>query len=383
MLTANALNLDAFQRQSHIEVQHEQYDWANAWQQILSVALYQKGPDVSEVGSTWLDNLGDMNALRPFSPSELRSLGGEAAFLPNTWHHLLSSGGLVVSIPWTVDTRLVIYRQDWLAKANVDPQSAFQTPEALRETLQRLRAAGLEYPLAMATRGLTFHLLAPFVWGRGGGFRSPDLQKITLVEPEARQGMLDYYQLQPFINPEDRLLDYAGADQSYLQGKAAVLLSGQWVIQALKQQFNLLPEVRENSACALPPGVPFVGGSYLVIWRHGLHDSESIQLISYLTSPEVMRQIFSQAASFPARLEALALPPFSDDPDYQVVIECIRRGRSFRTARRWATIELRLNAFYEQLWEDLFTEPHLDLPREIEKRTRELASHLERTVLAN
>jgi multiple sugar transport system substrate-binding protein len=383
MVPVHALALEQFEKRTRIQARHEQFLWDSAWKNILPIALYQKGPDVSEVGSTWLDNLGDMNALRPFTAGELKTLGNETAFFPNTWHRLVSSGNQVVSIPWTVDTRLIIYRRDWLAKVQVDAEHAFETPEALIDTLSRLQAAGFKYPLALATSGLTFHHMASFIWGRGGSFRSPDLKKMSLTEPETRQGMLDYYRLHSFINPQARLLDYAGADQIYLQNKAAVLVSGQWALQTIKNHSDLLPQVRQNSGAALLPGVPYLGGTYLVIWKHALGSSELIQILSHLTDPEVLQQIFHIASSIPARLEALDAPHFRDDPEYQLVIEAVRRGRSFRTARHWATIELRLNAFHEQVWEDVFDDPQMDLVAEIEKRTRELASHIDRTVLSN
>ena len=383
MMPVNALELDKFNKQTLIQVQHQQFTWETGWKNILQIALYQKGPDVSEVGSTWLDNLGDMDALRPFTPAELRILGDQTAFLPGAWHKPASDDTQTVSIPWSVDTRLIIYRRDLLAKAGIVEAKAFETPDALFDTLLRLQNTGMQYPLSMATGGLTFHNLASFVWGRGGHFRSPELKKITLVEPAARQGMFDFYRLHVFINPHKGQLNYQGSDQTYLQGQTAVLISGQWVVQTIKTQADLPQAVTENSSYAQLPGIPYLGGTHLVAWRHSLHDPEIIRLITHLTNATVYQTITRLANTFPARLEALNLPPFSNDSDYQLVAEIARRGRGFQTARRWGAIESRLNGFYEQLWADLLANPELELEAEIEKRTRELAFHLERTVLAS
>ncbi len=383
MMPGNALALDKFSQQSSIQVKHQQFSWESGWKNILQVALYQKGPDVSEVGSTWLDNLSDMDALRPFSPSELRLLGDETAFFPGAWHIPASDEAQVVSIPWSVDTRLIAYRRDMLADAGIAESEAFTTPDALFTTLLRLQQTGLQYPLAMATGGLTFHNMASFVWGRGGHFRSPELNKVTLVEPAARLGMFDFYRLHVFIDPHEGQLNYLGSDQRYFQGQAAVLISGQWIVQTIKTQSDLPPAVAENSSYAQLPGIPYLGGTHLVAWRHSLHDPEIIRLIAHLTNPAVYQGILQVANTFPARLEALNLPPFSNDKDYQLVAEIARRGRGFQTARRWGAIESRLNGFYEQLWADLLADPELDLEAEIEKRVRELAFHLERTVLAS
>ena len=67
MVAESDLNLAGFQEQTYIHPRHQQFDWVSAWNKVLQIGLYQKGPDISEVGSTWLDNLKEMRALRPFS----------------------------------------------------------------------------------------------------------------------------------------------------------------------------------------------------------------------------------------------------------------------------------------------------------------------------
>jgi multiple sugar transport system substrate-binding protein len=252
------------------------------------------------------------------------------------------------------------------------------------DTLNRLQACGIEYPLAMSTGGLSLHNLACFVWGRGGGFRSTDYRRITLTEPEARRGMADYYKLHRFIPPEGRRLDYAGADNHFFEGRAAVLLSGQWVTVTVKEQKDRAnPIVAQNYACTLPPGIPYVGGTHLVIWKHSLHDQDALRLINHLTSPELLTNLFRITGNIPARIAALNTAPFTNDPDYQRVIDCIRTGRGFRSTHLWAGVEMRLSVLCDQLWSDLFANPDILLDMEIEHRLRELATRLEKTLLAS
>ncbi len=397
MIQENNLDLSRFSDQAFLRVRHRQLDWATGWNSILQIGLYQKGPDVSEVGSTWLENLNEMRALRPFSISEINALGGESAFLAAAWPRERTTPPVVMrpsqdvsarrtlaSIPWIADTRLVHFRRDMMAKAGVHEAGAFSSPEALVDTLQRLQASGIEYPLTMATGGLTLHNLACFIWGRGGAFRSADYRKMYITEAESRRGMVDYFKLHRFIHPEVRRQGYAGADDAFFNGQAAVLLSGQWVTVMMKEPNRPLPEdVIRNYGCALPPGVPYVGGTHLVIWRHTLHDQDALRLLAHLTSPEVLMKIYRNTGNFPARATVLEAEPFNSDTDYQRVIECIRTGRAFRTAHLWAGVEMRLSALCDQLWEDLFANPQLDLEGEIERRTSELASRLEKTLLAS
>jgi multiple sugar transport system substrate-binding protein len=401
MVQGKRLALAEFTRRTLVQVRHRQLNWETGWNDVLQIGLYQKGPDISEVGSTWVENLTDMRAIRPFSQSELNSLGGESAFLAGAWPHADDSSSrlpvegarvngapnaprVISSIPWLLDTRLIHYRCDVLAKAGISPEHAFETPEAFNDTLCRLQAAGVEYPLSVATGGLSLHNLACFVWGRGGDFRSPDLRKFALVEPRARQGLFDFFRLHRFIHPEGRKLEYSGADRRYNEGQAAVLISGQWVMKFIKDKGDVAaPIVQQNTGYAAPPGVPYVGGTHLVIWRHSLHEQVDVQLLGYLTEPAVLGNLFQVSGNFPARIAALNAAPFADDRDYQLVAECMRHGRGFQSAHLWAGVEMRLSALCDQLWSDLFANPELDLQKEIEQRVVTLANRLEKTILAS
>lgn len=392
MITGNALNLAGFEERIHVRTRHRQFDWATGWNNILQISLYQNGPDVSEVGSTWLDNIKGMRALRPLNIAEVNALGGEEAFVPNAWtadivaplDTRMGEQRGVTSIPWTIDTRIFYYRRDLFARAGISEAEAFTTPEAVYDTLSRLQAGGIRYPLGLVTGGLAVHHLASWVWGRGGRFRSPDFHKIDLVEPEARRGMLDFFRLHRFIDPETVGMKQDQTDQLFFQGRLAVMMNGQWAMHSIKERRpGIVPAVLENTGYAPPPGVPFVGSTHLLIWRHTLYDNEAMHLIAYLTSPPVLDNIFRTTSTFPARLSALNAAPFINDRDYQMVIDCLHCGRTFRSARLWAGIESRLNLFCYQLWEDLFANPTLDLEMEIEHRVQDLANRLEKTLLAS
>jgi hypothetical protein len=41
-------------RQQGVKVRRTQFEWPEAWNQLVQVGLGSKGPDISEVGSTWL-----------------------------------------------------------------------------------------------------------------------------------------------------------------------------------------------------------------------------------------------------------------------------------------------------------------------------------------
>src|SRR3972149_4357733 len=78
--------LDQFETERQVHVRLRRLTWDTAWSDLVKVGLYGDGPDVSEIGSTWLGDLVAMNALRPFEEQELAALGGPGDFLPSTWN---------------------------------------------------------------------------------------------------------------------------------------------------------------------------------------------------------------------------------------------------------------------------------------------------------
>ncbi len=377
------LLLPEFEGRTGIPVMHRQMEWAGAWNDILQIAVYQKGPDVSELGNTWLAHVDDMHVLRPFDRAELEALGGKRAFTPSTRVEPHFAKG-EISIPWTLDTRLVYYRRDVLAQAGVDEQNAFGTTQAMLDTLRRLQSSGIAYPLAISTANIVIHNLSSWIWDGGGDFRSADGHRVTLLEPEAREGMIRFFKLHRYIHPAGRMQAAPVNEQLFYQGQVPVLFTGQWSLGIMRYRpEQVLPEVIENAGLALPPGKSaYLGGSHLVIWQHSLYEAEAMALVRHLAGAEMMTNLI-QLGFLPARLDVLNAPPFSTDPDYGLLVECVRRGRPISPGRRWAALEVRINEFVLKLFSDLFSNPEIDVAREVDYRLRSLSEKVERTILSS
>ncbi|MFL7794490.1 MAG: hypothetical protein AB8I69_20275, partial [Anaerolineae bacterium] len=132
--------------------------WEDAWEELAKIGLYRSGPDVSQVGTTWLEGLVASGSVRPFTVGEVNSMGGAAAFFPATWQTVLVPWGQsrkVWAIPWLVDTRVIFYWRDMLEEAGIDETTAFVTPAQVEETMARLQDSGVEIPWG--------------IWALGGG----------------------------------------------------------------------------------------------------------------------------------------------------------------------------------------------------------------------
>jgi multiple sugar transport system substrate-binding protein len=380
IMEASAANLqpllDQFESEYHIHIRLRLLAWDTAWSDLVKVALYGDGPDVSEIGSTWLGDLGAMNALRLFDEADITMLGRSSAFLPSAWQGgRLVGQSQTLAIPWFTGARLLFFRRGLLEHAGLDEHTAFQSAERLDHTLGRLQASGVAVPWTVPT-GFTHTTLlnvASWVWGAGGDFVTADGKQTLFSQPEARAGLRAYFALGRYLAPSVRHLNGLQPDDQFLSNNdTAMTLSGPWLFNAARKR-----GIADALGAALPPGASFVGGSHLVIWKHTRKPGAALQLIRFLAQSEAQIAHSQHVGLLPARLAALDAPPFAADPLWQLAITGIKMGRSFPVTRSWGLMEDRLTRELSGLWADVLADPELDLDAAIKKRLEPLAMRLD------
>ncbi len=215
------------------------------WSSLVEAALYHSGPDVSEVGNTWVGDLVRMEALRAFQQHEVDDVTDGGNYFEAVWKSSIRETNgrkSVFSIPWSTDSRSIFYRRDMLQDAGIEENTAFRDFVHLEKTLTILAEKGYPMPLTMPTKrsNMTLHCIASWIWGAGGDFLSPDGTNLAFDQPKALEGCKAYYGLRRFLRPEAYNLEEYESDDAFDQGKAAVLLSGFWV-----PTNDLAPEVRK------------------------------------------------------------------------------------------------------------------------------------------
>jgi multiple sugar transport system substrate-binding protein len=367
--------LEQFQAEQHLSVQLHRLSFDTGWSELVKFALYNDGPDLSEIGSAWVGDLVAMNALHPLNAAEIKALGGPAAFVPSAWRGgMLAGSPQLWAVPWTTGARLLFYRRDLLQRAGVPEATAFQTTEHLAHTLNRLEAAGVKLPWTVPTSLTHTTLLnaASWVWEAGGDFLTPDGRQTLFNHPAARAGLRAYFELGHFLGAEAQGRTASDSDKLFLfADDVGVTLSGPWLFGAERAQ-----EIKDLGV-ALPPGASYVGGSYLVVWGHSRKKEAALKLIEFLTRREAQVN-FSQAVGLlPARLEALASPPFSTDPFWQMAVNGLHTGRSFPVTRSWGLAEDRLTKALSGLWDEFLANPQVDLESALAQRLEPLAKRLD------
>jgi len=358
--------------------------WDTAWSDLVRIALYKDGADVSEVGTTWLGSFVGMDALRPFSLPELSKLGGATAFLSASWQNGSLIGDQIQwGIPWLADTRVIFYWRDMFEHTHIDEANAFQSFAQMNDTLAQLRSNVVSTPWAVTTRHThnTLYNIASWVWAAGGDFVTADGAHIALDQAAAKAGMQTYFDLYPFMPQTTAPMDGTQTFDLFLEQQVAAIMSGPWFLWNMRQR-GISPYTLSRIGIALPPGPSFVGGTMLAIWKHLRHDQQTlaVDLIQYLVTDAAWQDFYFQSGMLPARLDLLAHPIFADDPHYRVMIQALQQGRTHARLPMWGLIEERLTAALAQIWAEIRSDPAQDTAALISKHIDLLARRLEATL---
>lgn len=376
--------LAKFEVQHHVKVKVRVFSWETGWTELMKFALYGHGPDVSEIGTTWVSTLASTNALHPFGRRAIAAVGGRYAFLHPSWQSCYLAGESEMwAIPWLSNVRLVFYRADRLRRAGYSEPVLLRLTEQFERVLAQLQQAGEAVPLALATHDTvnSLHNAAMWIWGAGGYFIGPDGRQIKFNEPAARAGLRAYFGLQRFISPAAQRLNDQESDWMFLRGQAAMTISDPGLLHTATSG-EAGPVMTSQIRTALPPGVPFVGGSNLVIWRHSRQEKLAFELVKFLTSQATQVAYSPYARSLPVRLDALACLPSLTDPLHKSIVEALKSGRSYQVNRLWGMVEERMIADLNHIWAELFTDPAIDLDALLDRHLKPLAERLN-TVLSS
>ncbi|RPI32062.1 MAG: extracellular solute-binding protein, partial [Chloroflexota bacterium] len=344
--------LDKFEAEHRIHVRLRLMAWDTAWSALVKSALYNDGPDVSEIGTTWIGDLAGMNALRPLDTNEVAAMGKSTAFFQSAWATATQLGDWRVwSIPWLTGSRLIYYRPHLLEKAGIDPHTAFRSNEQIHHTISRLHASGVKIPWTVPTGETHTTLLnaASWVWAAGGDFIADNGKSVRFMEPAALAGLKAYFMLGRYLAPGYRNLKGLEPDELFLsEPETAATASGPWLF--LRARERLGDEAASKISVALPPGASFVGGSNLAIWKYSRYPDAAVKLIRFLTQTPAQVYYTQQVGLLPAKVDALSAQPFCDEPLWQLAFEGLKTGRTFPTIRLWGLIEERTSAALGAVW---------------------------------
>jgi ABC-type glycerol-3-phosphate transport system substrate-binding protein len=101
------------------------------------------------------------------------------------------------------------------------------------------------------------------------------------------------------------------------------------------------------------PGVPWIGGDHLVVWKNVLADAEqekaALDLVKYLSKVETQIQLFRMENILPARADAYDELTFPLETTKPTLDKVLQMGRPHPGLRLWRRIE----AFLDEMLLDI------------------------------
>ena len=366
--------LASFERDTHIQLSLRRVSWERAWQTLVLDAMEGKGPHVSQIGSTWGATMAMLDALRVFSSDDVSSIGGAQSFLPSTWETVkLANRPQVWAVPWSIYTFVLYYRKDILDKAGLDAETAFATPEAMYDTFTQLSNAGVvpwAFPTLQPYADLV-HIASSWARASAGDFMRADGREPLFAKREASAGLINFFRLFPFIPPSLRGLSVEACTQAFARGDTAVLVGGVEIGTELLESPYASQEMRDNFAVTTLPGVPWIGGDHLVIWKNVLsdpdHEKAALDLVRFLGEKETQVKYFELEDVLPARVDAYEELSFPLETTAPAMQKILKTGRPHPPLRLWRRIEAFLDEMLLDIGSSVLRQPAVAVS-EITKR---------------
>ena len=359
--------LAGFKKQTGIDVRLTRMEWSDAWGQLINISTRGEGAEISHVGSTWVSSLVSMNALRAIPSHVITKIGSEESFVHSAWESAkMENDHNAWSIPLSAYTYAVAYRRDLLSQAGLDGATAFATPFAFEETVQKLEDLNCaEHAWLMPYVPFPFndivHTAASWVWSSGGHLLDNRGKQVLFDSPATLAGLKAYFKLlQRVQNMESR--GAVDCMELLMQGKAAAVLTDARSILTQLQEDT--PEARNIGAASLM-SIPWSGGGNLVIWRHtyGFPDrlEAAFKLAEFLTRKSTLLEVGRRAHIMPARVDALDELIPTDHALRPVMIQLVTSARTYRSIPLCRRIENQFGQELSTIAKALFEDNEADL----------------------
>jgi multiple sugar transport system substrate-binding protein len=291
----------------------QQIPWSAAHEKLLTAHVGRATPDLAQLGNTWIPEMVTLGALEPLE----RWRAGSSVTVESNYSGIWATNVVadtLYGVPWYVDTRVLFYRKDLLARAGY--RAIPETWNGWLESMRAIRrqAGPGKYAIFLPMNEWPPQVIlglqqgSPLITGDGrGAFSQPPFSR-------AFDFMLQLYHdslAAPIRNNE-----IANLYQEFGRGTFAMYITGPWNLGEFRRR--LPPELQDAwGTAALPgpdgPGVSLAGGSSLVLFRSSRHKELAWQLIEYLSRPEQQIRFYRLTGDLPARREAWSDPALASD----------------------------------------------------------------------
>ena len=291
-----------------IRVRVQQIPWTAAHEKLLTAHVGDATPDIAQLGNTWVAEFQALDALLPLDSLVAQSpVIRPEGYFPGIWATNVVDGALY-GVPWYVDTRVIFYRTDLLAKAGY--ASMPTSWDEWRTALARIREQGGpgKYGIILPTNEWPQPVILA---QQAGSTLLKDGGRYGAFSDSAfRRGFEFYIGLfRDSLAPSLTSNQISNIFQEFANGTFAMVITGPWMIGEFRRR--LPAEMQDKWSTAPLPGptgaasgTSTAGGASLVIFRGSEHKQAAWKLLEFLSRPEQQLAFWRLTGDLPARMES-------------------------------------------------------------------------------
>jgi multiple sugar transport system substrate-binding protein len=311
-----------------------------AHDRIVSAIAGGEGPDVTQIGTTWMGEFATLGGLDP-TPSNI----DPSTFFEGAWNTTVVDG-TSYGVPWYVETRLIYYRTDLAEEAGITEAPA--TWDDLKALAEGIQGTGAEYGINLQPGGTgSWQTFMPFFWQAGGEIMD-DSGAFTL-DGEPCVAALTYYD--SFF--EEGLTAAAAGDVplegQFANGDVGAFISGPWMVGIVTdagadpETWTVAHQPTEEA------GTSFVGGSNLGVLSDSDNKNAAWAFIEYLSQPEVQVTWYETINDLPSVQSAWDDEALSGDELLAAFGDQLDDAKAPPAIATWEEVAAEIDAIVEQV----------------------------------
>src|SRR5690625_3051701 len=317
--------------------------WDGAHDKFVTAMAGGTGPDVAEVGTTWVPEFADAGGI-----DDLTEDIEAAGLVDGLVEGLVEAGtldGAMYGMPWYAGVRSILANGEMLDEAGVNEQpESWDDLLSMITTLEEHNSDWIPFPI----QGGSIFAAMPFVWGAGGEIATEDGGSWTAAinQPEAVEG-LEWY--------TDLALEHDSSTSAantwletdtlaeFLQETVPMFITGSWVPATIRADN---PELADKLVAFTLPAKDsavapsFLGGSLMCRFTETQEPELAFELIKLVTTGEFATRWAEETNYFPGTEEALNEVVDAGDELTQVfATQMLDGGKSVPVTPAWGKIE--------------------------------------------
>ncbi|WP_292105877.1 extracellular solute-binding protein [Brevundimonas sp.] len=285
-----------------VRVSVQALPWTAAHEKLLTAYAGDSLPDVSQVGNTWIAEMTAIGAATPV-PADADDIvaGGFDSVMETN-----RIGGRIMGTPWYVDTRLVFYRTDLLARAGYGavPQDWAGWKRAMH-AVKRTAGDG-NYAILMPVN--EFEQLLTFGLQTGEPLLRDNDSRGNFSSPAFVSALAFYKSLfDEGLAPTMSATQISNVWDEFSRGFFSFYFSGPWSVGDFRRRLS--DAMQANWATVgVPgpdgPGASAPGGSSLIVFDSSPRKEAAWRLVRYLSQVDTQARFNALTGNLPAKVEA-------------------------------------------------------------------------------